>query len=106
MSDEIEVVDHRPIAAPPGLGPDAALALAQSALDVTNDLRFETGEVVSSDERTVALRGSWIGTAANGEGELSLQMGMVVTIDAEKVTALHLYEHDDLEAIRRHARGA
>jgi class 3 adenylate cyclase/ketosteroid isomerase-like protein len=100
MSDEIQVADHRPVAAPPGSGPDAALALARSALQVTSDLRFKVDHVVAGDARTVGLRGSWVGTASDGEGELALPMALVVGVAGEHVASLDLYEYDDLEAVR------
>ncbi len=99
LSDEIEVADHRPVAAPPGRGPDAALELTRSALEVTSELRFEIGEVLASGENAVALRGSWTGTASGGQGELTLPMALVVAIDEGKVTSLDLYEPDDTAGI-------
>ena len=100
LSDEIEVADHRPVAAPPGRGRDAALELMRSALDVTSELRFEVEERIASDERAVALRGTWAGTAADGHGEVVLPMALVVAVDGERVVSLDLYEPEDTDAIR------
>ena len=76
----------------------------ESALGITQKLRFEIDEVIASDERAVAYRGSWIGTAADGHGELTLPMALVVGVQGERVTSIDLYEHDDLDGIRARVR--
>jgi hypothetical protein len=96
----VAVQDHRALAGPQGRGVEAALELAQSALGITSELRFEFEEIVASDDSALACRGSWIGRAADGAGEVVLPMGIVVTVKHDRIAALELYEHADVDAMR------
>jgi hypothetical protein len=100
LDPDVAVHDHRALAGPPGRGVEAALELAQSALGVTSELRFEFEEIVAADDSALACRGSWIGRAADGAGEVVLPMGIAVAVRRDRIAALELYEHADVEAMR------
>jgi hypothetical protein len=99
LCDDVAVEDHRPVAAPPAVGIDSAVKLADSAFTVTSKLRFQIEEVLKRDRRAVALRGSWHGSAADGAGDMTLPMALVVSLKDDKVATLDLYDPDDAQAI-------
>jgi ketosteroid isomerase-like protein len=96
----VAVADHRALGGLPGSGPDAAIELAQSALGVTSELRFEILEIVAQSEQAFACTGRWVGRAAEGEGEVTVPMSLLTSVREERISSLELYEADDREAIR------
>jgi ketosteroid isomerase-like protein len=105
LDPDVAVRDHRALAGPQGRGVEAALELAQSALGVTSELRFEFEEIIAADDSALACRGSWIGRAADGAGEVVLPMGIVVAVRRDRIAALELYEHTDVDAMRERFDG-
>jgi hypothetical protein len=84
----------------PGSGPDAAIALARSATEVTSELRFDVEEVIAATGAAVAIRGTWVGRAADGDGEVLLSIALVAGVTHGLVSSIDVYEPDD-EAPRR-----
>jgi ketosteroid isomerase-like protein len=102
VAPDAAVADHRALGGLlPGAGPDAAVALARSAIEVTTELRFEIEHVIASTDAAVAVRGTWVGRAAEGEGDVLLSMAVVLGVTNGLISSLDAYEQDDDAAERR-----
>jgi hypothetical protein len=105
LTSDVSVSDHRAVGGLlPGDGLEAAIALAHSALDVTSELRFEVEEVIATTAAAVAVRGTWVGRAADGNGEVLLSMALVLGVGDGLVSSIEVYE-PDAEAPRARAAG-
>jgi ketosteroid isomerase-like protein len=76
------------------------MELAHSALGVTSELRFEIDQIIAQDDHAIACNGTWIGRAAEGEGEVTLPMALLMSVKDERIAAFELYDLDAAEAIR------
>ncbi len=101
---DFKLTDHRSVgwAKVSGLG-DYREALG-AGLAMSDDITYEVDEIVASDERVIAFRAAWRGTAADGGGAAELAVGIVTANDGALIISTDVYEpHDRQGMIARYA---
>jgi hypothetical protein len=101
VAPDAAVVDHRALGGFLGHGPDAAALQAQAAMGVTSELRFDIEEVLAATSTAIAVRGTWVGLAADGGGEVLLSMALAFGVTDGLVSSIDLYEPDDEAPLQR-----
>jgi hypothetical protein len=62
-------------------------------------MRLEVDEVLACDERAIAMRVTWRGTAVDGGGQLDYPLGLVIVVEDGRAISHDQYDHDDTDAI-------
>ncbi len=97
--DDWEFVDHRELPWDPTGGRDGAMALVRSGWEVMDHIRLEIDEVLTCDERVIAMRGSWSGGGTGGSGEMALPIGIVGVVEGGRLMRSEFFDAEDRGAM-------
>jgi class 3 adenylate cyclase/ketosteroid isomerase-like protein/predicted ester cyclase len=98
-AETAEFIDRRAMAWEPLIGRDAIRELARSAWAIAPDSRCAVDEVLACDERVIAARLTYVGTAADGGGPMEVAVGYVNVVEDGVCVHCDQFDHDDREAM-------
>ncbi|MFZ0042433.1 MAG: nuclear transport factor 2 family protein [Solirubrobacteraceae bacterium] len=100
-ADAYEFVDHRKIGWEPRSGPDPTVEAVVSIWDGTTSLSIDIHEVLACDERVLAARITWSGTAKDelGGGDWAFPLGVVIVADGDQATRYEQFEATDSDGM-------
>ncbi len=74
-------------------------AMTASVFAVSPDVRFSVDEVISCEERVVAMRASYHGSGVGGHSRFAFEAGFVTVVEDGHSISVDVYEYDDNDAI-------
>jgi ketosteroid isomerase-like protein len=93
------LTDHRQLAWDEAQGLEQMAEILRSGFELSTDMRLEVDEVLACDERAIAMRVTWRGTAVDGGGQLDYPLGLVIVVEDGRAISHDQYDHDDTDAI-------
>lgn len=94
-----QMVDHRTGAPESAVGREVCRAMTASVFAVSPDVRFTIDEVLDCDERVVAMRASYHGSAIGGRGRFAFEGGFVTLVEGGHSISVDQFEYDDNDAM-------
>ncbi len=100
-ADDYQFADHRSVGWEPRSGRQLAVETVVSIWEGVRRLVLDVDEVLACDDRTIAARITWSGTASEafGGGDWSFPLGVVVLMDGDQAVRFDQYEATDTEAM-------
>ncbi len=99
FAEDYVQVDHRQIGWEQVRGRDAAEQGLRSAFASSSDVTVEWAEVLACDERVMAMRATWSGTANEGGGAFELPFGVVTVVEEGRRVSDDFYAAEDRQAM-------
>jgi class 3 adenylate cyclase/ketosteroid isomerase-like protein/tetratricopeptide (TPR) repeat protein len=98
-SADSEFVDHRLVSGEELHGRETMLEAVESAFRIAPDIRWVVDEVLACDERVIAMRVRYVGSAADGGGDVEVAVGTVNVVDNDMIVSADRFDHDDREGM-------
>ncbi len=90
------LTEHRPLAGIEDVrGPEGRQRLFESIIAAAPDARFGIDEVLACDERVIALRATWRGTARDGGGPLEVGCTIVAVVEDGRERRVDVFEPEE-----------